>query len=167
MFFDTIGVPWMYEPQGFLLADDLWYLPDFYLPHLECYVEIKATPPSELEARKARLLAEATQSRVFLFGQPGYMCDSGYPSGQIADDSAHLWDGQSSHLTDGQASWDNGYTWCVSPCGVFGIEYHGRSERIACCREGHGDAKAYSYDDPRLLRAYDAANRARFDGARR
>jgi hypothetical protein len=37
---DHAGVEWQYEPEGFKL-DGLWYLPDFYLPRLKVWLEIK------------------------------------------------------------------------------------------------------------------------------
>jgi hypothetical protein len=41
VFFDTAGIPYQYEPEGFVLEDGTHYLPDFYLPWFKCYVEIK------------------------------------------------------------------------------------------------------------------------------
>jgi hypothetical protein len=32
VFFDALGVKWEYEPEGFVLSNGVWYLPDFYLP---------------------------------------------------------------------------------------------------------------------------------------
>jgi len=163
VFYDAIGVPWMYEPEGFQLADDVRYLPDFFLPHLDSYIEIKPTEPTESETRKAELLAVATRRRVFVFwGLPGYHTNPGYPSGQIEGDGAYLYDGRRFDITDGQAAWDNYYTWCVCPaCGRFGIEFDGRGGRV--CVGHSADDKDYTCDDPRLLRAYDRANRARFE----
>lgn len=40
VFFDTLGVEWQYEPQGYLVNDKP-YLPDFYLPKLRSFVEVK------------------------------------------------------------------------------------------------------------------------------
>lgn len=45
VFFDNLGIAWKYEPQGFVISG--WgfgernYLPDFYLPELEVWVEVK------------------------------------------------------------------------------------------------------------------------------
>lgn len=47
VFFDTAGIPYQYEPEGFVLEDGTHYLPDFYLPWFKCYVEIK---PSGLQS---------------------------------------------------------------------------------------------------------------------
>lgn len=41
VFFDEMGIPWRYEPEGFQLSDGSWYLPDFYLPDCSTWVEVK------------------------------------------------------------------------------------------------------------------------------
>jgi hypothetical protein len=41
VFFDALGIKYEYEPEGFELDDGYHYLPDFYLPAMETYVEIK------------------------------------------------------------------------------------------------------------------------------
>lgn len=41
VFFDTMGIRYVYEPEGFVLSDGTMYLPDFYLPDSDTYVEIK------------------------------------------------------------------------------------------------------------------------------
>lgn len=42
VFFDEVGVRWVYEPEGFDI-DGKWYLPDFWLPDDEWFLEIKPT----------------------------------------------------------------------------------------------------------------------------
>ena len=39
--FDHLGVVWDYEPEGFELSDGTKYLPDFHLPALDTWVEVK------------------------------------------------------------------------------------------------------------------------------
>ena len=41
VFFDTIGIEWEYEPQGFVLGESGCYLPDFYFPKSGAYAEVK------------------------------------------------------------------------------------------------------------------------------
>lgn len=41
VFFDAIGIQYQYEPEGFDLGDLGWYLPDFYLPEVDAWIEIK------------------------------------------------------------------------------------------------------------------------------
>ena len=42
VFFDAAGIKYEYEPEGFELTDGTRYLPDFYLPDEDMYVEVKA-----------------------------------------------------------------------------------------------------------------------------
>jgi hypothetical protein len=41
IFFDEMGIKWEYEPEGFKLDNGIVYVPDFYLPGLGVYIEIK------------------------------------------------------------------------------------------------------------------------------
>jgi hypothetical protein len=45
VFFDALGVTWEYEPQGYLIGEERRpYLPDFWLPDLRTWVEVKGRP---------------------------------------------------------------------------------------------------------------------------
>lgn len=46
VFFDTIGSQWEYEKEGYDLSAAGWYLPDFYLPETESFIEVKPKPSS-------------------------------------------------------------------------------------------------------------------------
>lgn len=41
VFFSTLGVPYEYEPEGFELGNGVRYLPDFWLPTWDAWVEVK------------------------------------------------------------------------------------------------------------------------------
>lgn len=41
VFFDNLGVRWLYEPQGYVLGNGEPYLPDFWLPDAQLWVEVK------------------------------------------------------------------------------------------------------------------------------
>lgn len=41
VFFDHLGIEWQYEPQGVVLPSGKRYLPDFHLPQLALWVEVK------------------------------------------------------------------------------------------------------------------------------
>ncbi|MDR3571756.1 MAG: hypothetical protein P4L81_06215 [Candidatus Pacebacteria bacterium] len=70
VFFETLGVEWKYEPEGFELSDGTRYLPDFWLPggsygdtsydppycNSGFFVEIKPVAPTIIERNKMRLL---------------------------------------------------------------------------------------------------------------
>lgn len=51
IFFDMIGLKYEYEFEGFEM-NGIRYLPDFYLPSLDRWFEIKAKPLSEYEMKK-------------------------------------------------------------------------------------------------------------------
>jgi hypothetical protein len=65
VFFDSLGVPWEYEKESFDLPAGR-YLPDFWLPGLECWLEIKANEPSYVETRLAEQLAQRTDRPTVL-----------------------------------------------------------------------------------------------------
>lgn len=48
VFFDTAKIRWDYEPQGYIV-NGRCYLPDFFLPDLNCYFEVKPTSEYDLE----------------------------------------------------------------------------------------------------------------------
>ena len=50
VFFDAAGIPYEYEPEGFVLGNGTAYLPDFYLPWFRAFVEIKPKSISEYDA---------------------------------------------------------------------------------------------------------------------
>lgn len=66
VFFDTLGVRYIYEREGFDLGMAGWYLPDFWLPQFDCWVEIKGNPTPESSA-KSYALAKHTGKLVFMF----------------------------------------------------------------------------------------------------
>jgi hypothetical protein len=77
--FDELGVKWEYEPQGFDLGEAGWYLPDFWLPAQQCWIEIKPLAPLISEETKAQALAEATGRWVdIISGTPGEQDVYGY-----------------------------------------------------------------------------------------
>jgi hypothetical protein len=50
VFFDALGVKWEYEPEGFDLGKEAgWYLPDFFLPELGYWIEVKGGMKNGIE----------------------------------------------------------------------------------------------------------------------
>jgi hypothetical protein len=153
VFFKTLGVPYAYEMEGFDLGGGYRYLPDFWLPQQEAWIEIKGAPPNEREIEVARRLSEA--------GHPVFIFHGEIPRDDSFDPGAIIlrW-----------GNFDEGYLWCqCMRCGAFGITFNGRSHRLPCHQQGgachlpdEGD-KGYSYDAPKIIRAYDAARQERFD----
>jgi hypothetical protein len=80
--FDSMKLEWEYEPQGYVLPDGTWYLPDFFVrfplgsrrrdeyPDAGYWVEIKAIPPTPAELQKLELLSRDTSHIAYLFCGP-------------------------------------------------------------------------------------------------
>ena len=79
VFFDTLDVEYQYEPEGFDLGNGIWYLPDFWLPRLELWVEIKPTEPDCDERQKAYLLSVQSENAVLIiYGSPNATFEERY-----------------------------------------------------------------------------------------
>lgn len=72
VFFDALGARWEYEPEGFVLEDGVHYLPDFWLPDLNLWVEIKGAEPTHEERQKCHLLALGGNPVALVSGSPGH-----------------------------------------------------------------------------------------------
>lgn len=57
VFFDALGVKWKYETQGYEV-DGFKYLPDFYLPESNDWVEVKGDPDG-MEVRRMQAILSA------------------------------------------------------------------------------------------------------------
>ena len=193
VFFDCIGIEWSYELEGFEWParpagpDDGFngnpelfgghYLPDFWLPSIETWFEVKGGEPSREDLRILSEFDEVNDKRlVVAVGDIPHKTDlMGVPK-ELGYEEA--WTGLC-------IPGDQQYAWCSCPwCGKFGIEYNARGARV-CAFEDHSDLwhdpkedklhrfvkpgssiyydKAYSGDDPRILWAYDEARSARFE----
>jgi hypothetical protein len=53
VFFDALGIAYEYEKEGYDLGPLGWYLPDFWLPQLYCFAEVKPTAFSPEEFARA------------------------------------------------------------------------------------------------------------------
>ncbi len=69
VFFKTLGVAFEYEPMTFDTSLG-WYLPDFYLPKTDWFVEIKPTEPTVEEVIKARDVSYQGYKIGILAGPP-------------------------------------------------------------------------------------------------
>ena len=66
VFFDALDVRWEYEKEGYEFDDGTKYLPDFWLPKFELFIEVKGMDPSENELHKVKLLREQSGHDVAL-----------------------------------------------------------------------------------------------------
>jgi len=72
VFFNALNITWQYEPQGYTVGRDKHpYLPDFWLPDLKAFVEVKGDPDT-LNLNTLADLTEATAGdalAVLILGQ--------------------------------------------------------------------------------------------------
>ena len=72
VFFDQIGLRWEYEPEGVVLPDGTWYLPDFWMPDMELWVEVKpgGDVPDEAWEKAGALVDVTGYTLLMLNGAP-------------------------------------------------------------------------------------------------
>lgn len=82
VFFDHLDIEYVYEPEGFDLTETcvflgyklgqkVWYLPDFWLPQVKMWAEVKAKPFTSAEKQKCEALAKGSgYSCLMLDGPP-------------------------------------------------------------------------------------------------
>lgn len=73
VFFESLGIEFLYEPEPFELPDGTVYLPDFYLPVIRFFAEVKPAEFTPEEIYKAEELTRGTgRQLLMLVGQPDY-----------------------------------------------------------------------------------------------
>jgi hypothetical protein len=130
VFFDNLGVLFDYEVQGFSLPSGP-YLPDFWLPKLDAWFEVKPCLPTPLECDLARELTDQTGKVLYLFygPVPGF----GFTDYETLDYGESGWIYTPADTPGVGGGWDNCQAFCVcSDCGAVGIRFEGRSDRLPC-----------------------------------
>lgn len=130
IFFTRSEIDFEYEKQFFELQDGSWYLPSFYIPHLNSWVEVSDTNDKKIEKRIEEL-SSITNNPVYFFY--GYLPDVYF----FFDKFSLSTDKLSATAIHSGNFYDCSYTWCsCRNCGFIGIEYEGRSDRLGCsCRK--------------------------------
>lgn len=67
VFLDAAKIPYLYEPEGVVFEDGTTYLPDFYLPQQDTFLECKGIMNNKDE-HKIGLLAKATGKEIIIVG---------------------------------------------------------------------------------------------------
>ncbi len=149
LFFDSLRVAWEYEREGFDLGEGRWYLPDFWLPQQQCWIEIKGKDATDVEKSVCFALCTLTEKDVYLFaGGFHSRCDLEFIS-------ADAW-----WYSDEGSMEDGGYYWCECPtCHCFGIQFEGRADRLPCKKRGcfrksKCADRGHNADSARLVSAY-------------
>lgn len=74
VFFDSMGIEFLYEPEGFELPGGIRYLPDFWFPKISFWGEVKPFSVTREEREKIKLLVFASDRPVMvLIGPPDFI----------------------------------------------------------------------------------------------
>lgn len=168
VFFDTLGVAWEYEKEGFDLGPDGFYLPDFHLPRLSvrggssCWIEVKGANPTQEENAKCDALCRFTQTTVLIAYGP-------FPSGSRSyyEGSCNVYALDAEVGTGDEVFWDNDQQWTACPmCRVVGVEHCGcvdRLEHLPHCKWNAETMHSETGDEARIEAAMNRARGARFE----
>ena len=114
-FFNNMNMPYQYEPRLFNLPGGVRYIPDFWLPAQDCWIEIK--PTFVLAGRtfeKLDMLAYTTGRKVVLF------CDG------VSEDMVGL-------RFQGDGETEPGYRWSVGRDDVMLTTVAHTGRACSCC----------------------------------
>jgi len=67
---DMLGIVWEYEGHGFRFDDGTCYSPDFYMPEIDTYLEVKGVM-DEASRHKVELTASEAHKRIVVGGPDG------------------------------------------------------------------------------------------------
>lgn len=115
VYFDALGIEWEYEIEGFDLGVLGAYLPDFWLPQVKMWAEVKPCQFSRVELAKCEALHYGTgHACIFLDGSPlaqNYYTTMEYPSESTGGDYPDYVDVyvMSDYLDEGRFYTSTGY----------------------------------------------------------
>lgn len=168
--FDAMGIPWEYEPQGFVLPSGRPYLPDFRLTLAKGPFWVEVKPQG----------GDTGPFEEFMGVQPWPVTGTVLHNIPDLDDWQYGWayyryseasEGPWRYGTDDQDGLspladEAPYQFCqCQHCGAIGFEYEGRAGRLNCCdasKAGDESVGRFTPSD-RIREAFIAARSARFE----
>lgn len=141
VFFDALGIQYEYEKEGFELDGGERYLPDFWLPQQEIWVEVKPEAPEDVRATKTAQLVKASGRGAWIVAGEPSSCRVFALSAEEPTSWLYC------HTTD-----IDGLDLCTR-CGQLTIDFP-----LPCCLE-----LTYPARDPRVSKAALIARSARFE----
>ena len=76
VFFDALGIEYIYEPEGFTFPDGTNYLPDFYLPKMNTFFEVKGIMGADDVHKIEQLRAHSGKFVAIGYGDMTFEADS-------------------------------------------------------------------------------------------
>ena len=158
VFFDSVGIPYEYEPEGFEMSDGTKYLPDFYLPDSDDYFEVKGYM-TEYDMHKIRKFMDESHKPVTIgYSDFSFEACSYYP--EPDGDVYSLEEKIDSNLIKCNAC---GKHYFIGECGGW---------HCRCCNAYDGDkyhtpvwngSNYWAKPEPHIREALEKARQARFE----
>jgi hypothetical protein len=148
-FMDEIGIKYDYEPETFDLGEGVYYIPDFYLPEIDGFLEIK--PEYNPTYSPVDRFALVTKKHIIVMqGNPFYPKDDSPNSSYCYYyDEKLTGDIFTPHGLGEQDNW----LFCVCPkCDKASLEASGRLDFMKC---GCYDSFALGIHHPKIIKALD------------
>lgn len=159
VFFDALDITYKYEPEGFNL-DGLYYLPDFYLPDYDYWIEVK---PKEIQVNSEdwnKVVALSNHLKQTIFVAVG---DVWFPyDRRRLNDFIH--GGVRNYYRPVRMGGNiaSHHWWIECPvCHSFSLVVFGHTMYCSCGKNPDGEIQ-FS-DSERLVKAYNTARSARFE----
>jgi len=165
LFMKMLNVRYEYEKEGYDLGKHGRYLPDFWLPNHNCWLEIKGQHPTANEIEKCKALALGTMKVV-------YLSWTAVPSSSdiLANGLELIYQYSPAMFMGKQQTWIEYGTaiWCsCSKCGVVGLAHGGDGTDLSrqdLCRCSFDPSRmVITYDNVIMLHCYNEARGERFD----
>lgn len=156
--FDALRIKWLYEPEGFILSDGTRYLPDFYLPETETFVEVKGVMTQSDRHKVEQFVKDSGKAVVIIYDD-------------FTFEACDLWDGYYELASKSESvlaecdccgklyfmGW-NGVYGCRA-CGAYDGCHH-----FTCVVDGDGDLCTHlGYRSELWTTARNKAKQARFE----
>jgi hypothetical protein len=142
VYFDSIGITWEYEKEGFEWPDGIRYLPDFWFPQVKMWGEVKPFRFTDDELEKVKRLVIGTGHSCILL--------EGFPDAKAYDVTSKSWIESDTEIY--ARAWN-----CVL------TNYHGYltdEHRFYSC-PGEDDWECNNFPD--VIKAIEKAKSARFE----
>lgn len=179
VFFDTLGVEYRYEMEGYRSEDWKYsYLPDFYLPQLKAWVEIKPLHSDRRGIEKALILASENHEHVIVCEGDCWnsanlraMLQLNNVSVHHSDERADFWNKCQKHCAQSPVTFALCGSWVL--CGhcqkLALVSFNDPLPLFWCLADEWAiedtgvKSKMFPKQSPRTMEAYAAARSARFE----
>lgn len=165
VFFDTLGIKYIYEPEGYVFDDGTHYLPDFYLPNAKMFFEVKGLELTKEDESKINKLITYSGKNVAV----GYS-DMSFQATSIYEDQ------KGNPICDMDPKGDSWLIQCYS-CNEYqfigsigswacrGCGYYDGDSGFVCFCSGDWPDTSDSWNKPsgEVLDAFITARQARFE----